>query len=173
MRLTFDDGPSEYTEQLLPVLADAGVRATFFMVGHQVDRRPELAAAVHGSGHRIGNHSYSHPRLTELAADAEVICELRKCNEALERAGVPAPTTCRPPYGATDARVEQLIQSEGMEQVLWDVAARDWDVGVTPAEIVERIKARQARAPADPVVLLHDGRGDRSATVEAVKRLLA
>jgi peptidoglycan/xylan/chitin deacetylase (PgdA/CDA1 family) len=86
---------------------------------------------------------------------------------------VPAPAVCRPPYGATDARVKRLIESEGMEQVLWDVAARDWDEGITADEIVERIESRRARAPADPIVLLHDGRGDRTATVEAVKRLLA
>lgn len=172
MIFTFDDGPSEHTEELLPILHAAGVTATFFMVGECVERRPDLAMCAFRAGHRIGNHSHTHPPLTSLDHEG-VRAELRRCEASLSAAGVPSPTVCRPPYGATDERVRKIIELEGMEQVLWHVDPEDWSPGVSAAEIVERIEAQLGSAPPDPIVLLHDGRGDRSQTVEAVRRLLA
>lgn len=171
MRLTFDDGPSENTQQLLPVLAQAGMTATFFMVGESVEERPDLVREVLQAGHAIGNHSYSHPRLTDLD-DEGVRGELRRCTAALERAGAPRPELCRPPYGRTDDRVRRIIAAEGMEQVLWDVDVRDWEAKVTPEQIEQRISEQLAKAPSDPIVLLHDGRGDRTPTVAAVRSML-
>lgn len=172
MIFTFDDGPSEHTEELLPILHAAGVTATFFMVGECVERRPDLAMRAFRAGHRIGNHSHTHPPLTSLDHEG-VRDELRRCEAALKRAGVPSPTVCRPPYGATDERVRKLIELEGMEQLLWDVDPEDWRDGVSATEIGARIERQIQDAPPDPVVLLHDGRGDRSETVEAVRRLLS
>ncbi|MDQ3728590.1 MAG: polysaccharide deacetylase family protein [Actinomycetota bacterium] len=171
MRLTFDDGPSVHTEELLPILRVAGVKATFFMVGENVERHPELAHRVYQDGHRIGNHSHTHPPLTSLEHEA-IRDELRRCNEALGRAGVPSPTVCRPPYGDTADEVRRVIEMEGMKQVLWDVDPRDWEGDVSTEAILERIAKQLPEAPANPVVLLHDGRGVRSATVEAVRLLL-
>ncbi len=172
MRFTFDDGPARYTEELLPILASAGVKATFFMVGEGVERRPELARRVWEAGHGIGNHSHTHAALPSLSQDG-VRDELRRCEAALNLAGVPSPAVCRPPYGETDDQVRQIIEAEGMEQVLWDVDPRDWEAGVSAGDVLKRIAAQLPGAPPDPVLLLHDGRGDRSATVEAVRRMLA
>ena len=167
LQLTFDDGPSEHTLAVLDLLAEASVRATFFMVGTEVAERPEIAQRVHADGHTIGNHSHSHPRLADLDDDG-VRGELRGCAEALAAAGIPKPTVCRPPYGSTDERVERLIQAEGMKQMLWDVDPEDWS-SKDPAEILRRIDEQAWRGP---VLLLHDGRGERSATVAALAELL-
>lgn len=167
VELTFDDGPSEHTLPILELLEAAGVKATFFMVGQEVEKHPDVARRVLEAGHRVGNHSHSHPRLAELP-DGAVRKELRRCADALAAAGIPKPRVCRPPYGSTDERVERLIRAEGMEQVLWDVDPEDWEA--TDAEqILARVREQAGRGP---VLLLHDGRGDRSATVAAVRLLL-
>jgi peptidoglycan/xylan/chitin deacetylase (PgdA/CDA1 family) len=140
------------------VLAKHHAKATFFVLGREVEAHPELVATTRSLGHRIGNHTWDHPMLTHLT-DARVRQELST--------GVQS-KCFRPPYRDTDARVTAIAASYHLRQVLWDVDANDWKKpGVGN---IERAVLRGARP--GRIILLHDGGGDRSQTVAALDRAL-
>lgn len=165
--LTFDDGPSAtYTPQVLAVLARDGVRATFFDVGEEVQAHPDLVRQEVRAGDRVGSHSYDHPDLTRLS-DAAVRSELGRTDDLLRAEGV-ASRCIRPPYGAQDLRVQQLIAEWHSSTLLWDVAPDDWARPGTSA-IVSRVLAHLHPGA---IIGLHDGGGDRAETVAAIAQLI-
>ncbi|MGN6611469.1 MAG: polysaccharide deacetylase family protein [Angustibacter sp.] len=158
--LTFDDGPDpQWTPQVLALLARYDARATFFEVGSQVREHPQVAAAVRGAGQAVGNHTDNHQRLTDLDA------------AAMRRAvlGGPRDTTClRPPFGSVDHRVRALAAQLGLTVVLWNVETDDWaKPGVASIEHHLLHDVRPGKT-----VIMHDGGGDRSQTVAALRRAL-
>ncbi|MDG0808008.1 polysaccharide deacetylase family protein [Cohnella rhizosphaerae] len=167
--ITFDDGPNpEFTPQILEIFREEGGRATFYMTGEQIERYPDTARLVHETGHEIGNHSYAHPNLTELDEDA-VRAELVRTGDLIrETVGVRS-ETFRPPYLATDAMVERIARELGYA-VIGGVngAARDWEM--PGADHI--LEASLAVAEPGSIFVFHDGYGDRSQTVEAVRALV-
>ncbi len=165
--LTFDDGPHpQWTPQILDVLDFVGVPATFFVVGDEVERYPELVAEMQRRGHSVQNHSATHPDLTTLS-DAAVRQELRSTTDAIVAAGADAPVCLRPPYGSYDQRITSLAEAEGLEMLLWDVDTRDWAQPGVPA-----IVDAATRAGDQDIILLHDGSGDRSQTLAALAEII-
>ena len=172
--LTFDDGPCHpYTEQLLEILDREGVRATFFMPGHNVRREPGLAAEV-ASVHAVGNHTYTHPHLT-WSRTSKVREELERGQEAIEQATGVVPTIFRVPHGWYGPQVISTAGELGMRCVGWSVMAWDWNK--PPAEKIQHRILRGA-GPGG-VTLLHDGQdtdafptADRSRTVAAVPQII-
>lgn len=172
--LTFDDGPCHpYTTQLLDVLDREGVRATFFMPGANVRREPHLAAGV-AARHAVGNHTYSHPRLTwrkrSVASD-----ELRRAQEEIQGATGVLPEVFRTPHGWYGPQVISAAEELGLRCVGWSVMAWDWNR--PPPETIERRILRGIRPGG--ISLLHDGQdtiayplADRSRTVAAVPRII-
>jgi len=156
---TFDDGPDpRWTPQILQVLAENDAHATFFELGSATKEHPELVQQVLAAGHTIGNHTYDHRELPALD-DAEARQEL---------VTGPASRCFRPPYGAVNHDVRDIATELGQAVVLWHVDPRDWERPGTD-EIVDDIL--EGAAPG-AIILLHDGGGDRSQTVEAVARAL-
>ncbi len=167
MKLTFDDGPGTGTERVLEVLADAGVRATFFMIGEAVEERPETARRVADEGHVIGNHTHTHPKLTELSPE-RIAWEIEHCSDAIKDATGRRPTVFRPPFGDIDERIRGLVEGVGMDVILWDVDPQDWRL---PG--VDAIASELRSAGDDEIVILHDGGGHtREQTVEALLQVL-
>ncbi len=123
--LTFDDGPVSGTSDLLDVMAEKGVRATFFVVGSNAAAQPDILARMVTEGHVVGNHTEDHPDLTKLDTDA-VRAELEQVNDTVEAATGQRPVLVRPPYGATNSTVDQVTGELGMAQVLWNVDPEDW-----------------------------------------------
>jgi peptidoglycan-N-acetylglucosamine deacetylase len=150
--LTFDDGPNAAgTPAVLELLDRAGVRATFYLVGEQVARRPALAAEIAAAGHEIGIHGYRHTLLLRrtpgaLAADFDRAAALIG-----EATGVHS-SSYRPPYGVFSLAGLRLAR-ERWSPLLWTRWGRDWEARATPASIAAR--ATRALGPRD-VVLLHD-----------------
>jgi peptidoglycan-N-acetylglucosamine deacetylase len=161
--LTFDDGPSPYTPAILAVLRRHHVQATFCMLGDEAQRYPALARRVVREGHQVCNHSRDHldmARLSRKRARHEVVGAERQIRDA---AGV-APTIFRFPYGSADRQARQVIRGYGMRALDWDVDPRDWSrpgASTITARIVQGVQHHS-------VVLLHDGGGDRSATVASL-----
>jgi peptidoglycan/xylan/chitin deacetylase (PgdA/CDA1 family) len=149
--LTFDDGPGPHTARLLADLADRDVRATFFVVGSNVDAHPELVRAALRDGHEIGNHTYDHPDLTRLDRGA-VRDQIDRTTSAITAATGRRPGLARPPYGSTDQVVEEVLRERGYRQVLWDVDSEDWRTG-DAAATAERVLAE---AHDGATILLHD-----------------
>lgn len=167
---TFDDGPDPlYTPQVLDIFRKRGGRATFFMIGQMMERYPDLVRAVVDAGHEIGNHTWSHPKLTELGAAARVK-ELEDTDRLIRDMIGRAPTAFRPPYFDFDEDVAALCGRFGYRMFgAVNTDARDWDM---PG--VEHIVANtRACVASGSVLLFHDGFGDRSQTVEAVRILTA
>ncbi len=125
--MTFDDGPSEkLTPGLLDILAAHHIHATFFVIGQNVERYPEILQRAVREGHEIGNHSWSHPAFGKMS-DAAVRREIEKTDDAIRAAIGHAPVLLRPPYGSITARQKQWIHSEfGYRIILWDVDPLDW-----------------------------------------------
>lgn len=157
--LTFDDGPSAtWTPQILAVLAAYHAHATFFELGIEVQRQPSLPPTVLAAGHRIGNHTYDHKRLPGLS-DAGVRSEIARGPKAL---------CLRPPYGEVNKRVRTFAAQAGQRIQLWNVDTRDWSRPGAPAIT----KAILDGARNGAIILMHDGGGDRSQTVAALKAAL-
>ena len=112
--------------QLLELLARYQVRATFFLVGNFVRRRPDIARAIHQAGHLLGNHTMTHPSLL-WERPSRVREELANCSAAIEDATGEAVAWFRPPFGARRRDVHRIAEELGMASVMWNVTAYDWD----------------------------------------------
>jgi peptidoglycan/xylan/chitin deacetylase (PgdA/CDA1 family) len=163
---TFDDGPNPVdTPHLLGVLRSYGVRAVFFLIGEQARRHPDLVRRIVADGHLLGNHSMNHDDLGDWDAD-RIRADLRAADGAI-RAAVPDARIpfFRAPYGSWGVS-PGVAAGLGMRSVGWRLDIEDWHPPGADT-LVERL--RRGVAPG-AVVLLHDGGGDRSQTVEAVRR---
>ena len=151
--LTFDDGPhAEGTPAVLAELERRGARATFFLVGEQVERHPALAREIVAAGHEIAVHCYRHTLLLRRRVRA-VADDLDRTLAVIGEATGLAPSLYRPPYGVLSSGALQLVRTRGLRTLLWSTWGRDWERRATPASIARRA-TRGLRA--GDVVLLHD-----------------
>ncbi|SFE00182.1 Peptidoglycan/xylan/chitin deacetylase, PgdA/CDA1 family [Paenibacillus catalpae] len=165
---TFDDGPNPvYTPQLLEIFAEAGGKATFYMIGEQIAAHPEVAKLVHEQGHEIGNHTYTHPNMTELP-DEEIESELARTEELIKKITGSRAATMRLPYLAGDERVHAILARNGYPSIgALNMDAKDWDMpGVDHILDSSRKEVRNGS-----ILIFHDGYGDRSQSVEAIRVL--
>jgi peptidoglycan/xylan/chitin deacetylase (PgdA/CDA1 family) len=194
--LTYDDGPGAHTEELGRYLHAEGIAATFFVVGSHAQGREDVLRRLAGWGHRIGNHTWSHPGLVSVAvAGGDVVGELARTDALIRPYVVGEVVFFRPPYGnwrekadgATDKRTSivcDLLSRSGrfkdyVGPVNWDVCAEDWECwrqGVTPDEAARRYLA-EAEHVGRGIVLMHDSSEDpamqpRNRTMEMTKILV-
>jgi peptidoglycan-N-acetylglucosamine deacetylase len=152
---------------VLDALAEAGVGATFCIVGRQARAYPDLVRAIRNAGHTLCTHTMTHPRLTELTPD-QVEAEIAESAAVIENITGSPPAFFRAPYGAVDATVIEVAHRHGMRVLGWSVDPRDY----------ERRKARRVARLVVPavrpggIVLLHDGGGERRATVRAIPKIV-
>jgi peptidoglycan/xylan/chitin deacetylase (PgdA/CDA1 family) len=151
--LTFDDGPHpDGTPAVLEILAHAGVRATFFLVGEQVRRNPALAGEIAAAGHEIGLHCHRHRNLLRLSP-WQVRADIARARDTIETATGRAIGLYRPPYGVLNAAALHQARSHGWRTLLWSQWGRDWEALATPESIAARVTAG---ATEGSVLLLHD-----------------
>jgi len=170
--LTFDDSPNRnYTTKILGILHRFNVSATFFVVGYEAEKFPNLIRKEVAQGHTVGNHSWSHPLSPGFAAleDNALANQLNHTNAALTGIGAPEPFVFRPPGGSFDAKVVEEARELKMRTVIWTLDTLDYEAGVSPKDLVRRVLS-QVR-PGD-IILMHDGGGDRSATVKALPDII-
>lgn len=167
--LTFDDGPSPlYTPQILNILHDNDVHATFFCIGEQVQNSPDLVQQEAAAGHVVGNHSWNHPDLTTLTSD-QVHAQLADTSNALQNADGQTPAFFRPPYGAINEDVHDQASTLGLQPILWNIDTLDWEMPGSAA-IVQAVLDNASNGA---VILMHDGGGDRSQTVAALPEIIS
>jgi peptidoglycan/xylan/chitin deacetylase (PgdA/CDA1 family) len=171
LALTFDDGPSLATSKLLDLLSEYNAEATFFVTGKSVAEHPHILREALKRGHAVGNHTESHKSMTTLSLSSQ-IQEIRKCSSS-----IPPTKFFRPPYGAQNATSYCVTRSLGLLPIGWSRSGKDW--GCDDAQsLYNRISIG---LQAGDIMLLHDGLQsynkkcavDRTATIEAVKRLLS
>ncbi len=166
--LTFDDGPHpEHTPWVLEQLAQADVKAVFFLIGARAEAHPDLVRRIRAEGHLVGNHSQTHPqtkfwRLGKVALDQE----LGQAQETLMRTDGQAPILFRPPVGHHGYALAPLLETYGLTHYGW--SARGFDGVATPPALIVRRLLRKLKPGA--IVLLHD---DRPSIRETLPALLA
>lgn len=145
--LTFDDGPSAYTEELLDGLKIRNVKATFFVIGKNAEKYQEIVVREVQEGHLVGNHTYSHVKLTQLD-NHEAQIEVEKTSKILEELTQKEVEYIRPPFGCWDDNYQKL----GLLPVMWTVDPLDWMTKNTE-EIVKKVVTKVKE---NDIILLHD-----------------
>jgi peptidoglycan/xylan/chitin deacetylase (PgdA/CDA1 family) len=176
LALTFDDGPSEWTGQVLQLLREHDARATFFLIGQRVRERPDDVRRILADGHETGSHTMTHPRLTDIPDD-EVRQEIQDGARAVAEVAGERPHLFRAPGFHADERVLAIVAELKLDAVFADVDPQDWRPGLVSHQIFGRclLGCRE-----DMIVDLHDGypppptsaRDDCTPTVEALGHLL-
>lgn len=168
LALTFDDGPDErYTPQILDILKEKGIQATFFVVGERAEAHPELIARMIADGHQVGIHSYQHRHAFLLGPRAtwQQIAKAKSVVSALTGLQV---CYYRPPWGSFNWFTWLACQSLGLTPVLWSVRGKDWLAGRYAPEVVRRVVKS---AHPGSVVLCHDAGGAPDAPLNTVAAL--
>lgn len=151
--LTFDDGPSELSLEYLELLERYGARATFFLVGAECERRPDLVREMARRGHELGSHGHSHERFPELSAKGALDAELAACS-ALLPGSAASHRWVRPPYGALSLGTLMSCARAGLTLVLWSLDSEDWRTQ-SPRDVVARVSPHTVEHGS--IVLLHEG----------------
>lgn len=175
MAITFDDGPDpRFTSQILDILAEYDVKATFFLVGRHVEEYPDIARRILDEGHDIGNHTYSHRSLVPLHPD-RVYQEILRSEEIIAEVTGQRPYLFRPPRGVYSQVVRDIINDRQYTLCLWSISSQDW------LEISSREVASRALKPVTggDILLFHDSGnfisaqgGSRYNTIKALPVIL-
>ncbi|NQX59946.1 polysaccharide deacetylase family protein [Paenibacillus qinlingensis] len=169
--LSFDDGPDhKYTPQVLDILKKSGIKATFFVVGDQVRKYPDVLRRIYAEGHAIGNHTWDHADLSKLSIH-RVNEEIKRTDDYVKQIlGVP-PSMVRAPYGAVTSAIKREVELTGRPLVSWDVDPKDW-AGTSSSNILQNI---QMNAKAGSIILLHSFGGKQGKldnTIEALPKII-
>jgi len=173
--ITFDDGPSEYTDRVLDILKEKNVPATFFVIGQNAEEFPGALQREYREGHIIGNHTYSHPNIAAESAEStrfELSMTLRLIEHDTGRGTI----LFRPPYNADSVpqTPSELVpidraQARGYLTIGEKIDPRDWERGTTPDKILQQVLDQKEDGN---LILLHDGGGDRTPTLAALPRII-
>jgi peptidoglycan/xylan/chitin deacetylase (PgdA/CDA1 family) len=166
--LTFDDGPSlAETPQILKILRDYHVHATFFLVGSNAKEHPELVRQILAEGHSIGNHSYTHPMLAHISQD-RLSHEIIDTQQTIEDIVGVAPQCLRPPFGDVSAKVRAFALSQGLVTIPTGFSSFDYKrkgVSVMENWVISNMQAGR-------VFLMHDGGNSKGQTVAALPTII-
>lgn len=150
--LSFDAAwGNEDTQQLIDILGEHNIKATFFVVGEWVDKYPESVLALFEAGHEIQNHSDTHPHMTTLEYN-KMVAEMNNCSDKIEAITGVRPTLFRPPYGDYDDKLVATLREQGYYCIQWDVDSLDWK-NPTPAEITSRVLEKSSNGS---IILFHN-----------------
>ena len=162
--LTFDDGPGIYEDRLLDALEAAGGKATFFMVGTEVEKYPDAVRRMAEMGCELGNHSWNHDNLSELS-DAGIRETIQKTNDAIMKVCGSPSTVVRPPYGSTRNSTLPTLGSMGYSAILWSLDTEDWKHKKDPNATVQAVLSQVKDGD---IILMHS---IHQASVEALETI--
>ena len=166
--LTFDDGPHpKYTPQILDILAEYHVPATFFVVGSNAEYYPQLVERIHREGHEIGNHTFHHRHVSKMT-DEELLADVLACRRVIEDLTGRPPTLFRPPEGICNDSVKAICEKLDMTIIIWSVDTTDW-AHPTQQEILENVRTNTKHGS---IILMHDFIGQKSPTPAALRKII-
>jgi peptidoglycan/xylan/chitin deacetylase (PgdA/CDA1 family) len=153
--VTYDDGPSEFTDQLLDTLEQTRAKATFFVTGSQVQLHPEVLARAYRLGHQIASHTWSHRALTSLSTEV-IVAELEWTSIAIENVIGVRPKYFRPPFGDIDDRVRAIADAMNLIPVIWSFDSRDFEIPLDLGPRVDQAAQQWRQASSGIISLQHD-----------------
>lgn len=167
--LTFDDGPSKYTPEVLKILKKYDVKATFCMIGVNIENYPDIARKVVEEGHQICSHSYNHRRSVNRSSSAIISGDLSKTNKIFAKFldGI-EPVYYRAPEGVFYGSVPKALKKERMIPLGWSVDSEDWRK--PGASMI--VKNVVSTTNGGNIILMHDGGGDRTQTIKALPKII-
>lgn len=163
--LTFDDGPHEKTNEILDVLLKHNAKATFFCIGKQIEKYPEIIERIVTEGHNVGNHSYSHSNWNGFFSSQKIASEIEQTKELIAQFGHKKTRLYRPPFGVTNPNISKAISKTNQVVIGWNVRSLDTVID-NETLILERIKKR---VKPGAIILLHD---TSAKTVSVLEQLL-
>lgn len=167
--LTFDDGPSPTsTPELLAILQDFDVKATFFVIGREVETHARLIEKVAEAGHTVGNHTYSHTNLL-LRSKANIRDELLRADEAIRRVTGKPVKLFRPPYGRIRPSIRHLLREAGYTMVMWSLMLMDFRASVDADEVARRVVLHLHPGA---IIVLHEDHRNFANTRRALRSML-
>lgn len=151
--ITFDDGPNPvYTPVVLDLLAKHKAKATFFCIGKQIEKHPEIVQRILSEGHVIGNHTYSHSKSFGFLKTEKVKTELHKTNRIVTQLFNKKMILYRPAFGVTNPKIQKAVQQLNLHSIGWNVRSLD-TTSRTESQVLQRITSKIAKGD---IVLLHD-----------------
>lgn len=166
--LTFDDGPDPvYTPQILDLLKHNHKQATFFIIGLHAKDNPDVLRMISQQGHEIGNHGYTHRRFSGKPKEF-ILGDLTKTADLIEKVTGTKPKLIRPPCGKISPELLEIVRENHLKLITWGEDPEDWkhhDSSYISSHILKNVKPGQ-------IIVLHDGGGNRAATVQALAILL-
>ena len=168
--LTFDDGPAPgVVERLLPVLHQRGIKATFFVIGKELEDSPELGRQIVREGHELGNHSYSHSRMV-LKTPRFIRDEIERTDRLIRAAGYSGDIQFRPPYGKKLILLPAYLSRTGRRTIMWDVEPDSYPEVAASADRIAAFVLERARPGS--IIILHVMYPGREASLEAVPGII-
>ncbi len=149
--LTFDDGPSEYTSTLIDELKKRNVVATFFVLGKEVEKKPEALKFAFDTGNEIGIHSYEHKLFTKLSEE-EILLQVSKAKDIISNITEKKPNLIRVPYGSINKKIKKVLSDHELTSVLWNVDSLDWKLRNTQ-KIYDYV---MKKFKGNDIILMHD-----------------
>ncbi len=162
--LTFDDGPAPTTENVLDLLQQYGVKASFFCIGQQIEKYPKIFGRIIDEGHLIGNHSYSHSRSFPFFSRKHILKELDDTDALIGKYRSGGPQLFRPPFGVTNPKIAAALARSGHEVIGWNLRSYD-TVSQNPEKLLMRLKAK---IKPGTVLLLHDNLAHTAQILEGI-----
>lgn len=168
--LTFDDGPeSKYTSQIMDILDQYNIKATFFVIGQNAEKHPEALKSIHERGHEIGSHTWSHKYLPKLSKQ-EVEKEILRTEKLITDIIGEHSALLRPPYGAIKKEGIEFVNSLGYNVVNWSVDTKDW-AGTSGEQMMKYV---QQQLKPGGIILMHNGGNPKSVknTVDTLPKMI-
>ncbi len=161
--ITFDDGPNlEFTPKVLSILKDYNAKATFFLIGKNAEKNPDLVQRILNEGHAIGNHSYSHSKIFGFFSSKKVASELKQTNSILKKITGKEVKLFRPPFGVTNPNIKNALRRTGHQSIGWSKRSYD-TTNISAEKIFKRITANLKKGD---IILLHDSSAKTVAVLE-------
>jgi peptidoglycan/xylan/chitin deacetylase (PgdA/CDA1 family) len=169
--LSFDDGPSEYTEKVMNKLNQYKIKATFFMVGKNINKNLKLVHSLHQQGHLIANHSWDHSNANKYHSPQDYWLEqIKPTNQLIKEITSKDNTLYRPPYGSISESQIALLANNQMKIVIWSIDTQDWNDKINTAKNVAREAIKHTHP--ESIILMHDGGGNRQGTVDSLDAII-
>ncbi|GAM14415.1 polysaccharide deacetylase family protein [Mesobacillus selenatarsenatis] len=168
--LTFDDGPTNKVEDILPILEKHDAKATFFLIGNEIEKNPEAAQMIARAGHQIGNHTYSHKRMV-LKSPSFIKEEIQKTNKLILKAGYKGEIDFRPPNGKKLLVLPYYLNQQNIQTITWNLEP---DSYYTKSS--DKINYVKKNVKPGSIILLHpmyDKKGEELKTLEGILKTLS